>query len=98
MKRAAFKGYSQTQLKAIHARVLVMIGDHEGIRPEHAVEMFRQIPDAQLAVFPGIDHFMVFVSPEKILATLAPFLDSTAAPSPSGPATKNKVKISSLRN
>lgn len=86
----AFKGYSQAQLKAIHAQVLVMIGDHEGIRPEHAVEMFRQIPDAQLAVFPGGDHFMLFVSPEKVLATLAPFLDSTAAPSPSRPATKTK--------
>jgi pimeloyl-ACP methyl ester carboxylesterase len=83
-----FKGYSEIQLKAIKAQVLVMIGDREGVRPEHAVEMFRQIPNAQLAVFPGGDHFMLFLSPEKVLATLVPFLDSNALASSRTPVPK----------
>jgi pimeloyl-ACP methyl ester carboxylesterase len=72
----AFKGYSDKELKEIKAQVLIMIGDREGVRPEHAVEMYRVIPNAQLAIFPRGDHFMIFQSPDKVLATLVPFLDA----------------------
>jgi pimeloyl-ACP methyl ester carboxylesterase len=51
-----------------------MMGDRDAVRPEHAVEMYRLIPNAQLAIFPGGDHFLLFSSPDKLLATLAPFL------------------------
>jgi len=53
-----------------------MQGDHEGVRPEHAVEMYRNIPHAQLAIFPNGDHFLLFMSPEKVLAVLIPFLEA----------------------
>jgi pimeloyl-ACP methyl ester carboxylesterase len=72
----AFKGYSDKELKEIKAQVLIMIGDREGVRPEHAVEMYRVIPNAQLGIFPRGDHFMIFQSPDKVLATLVPFLDA----------------------
>jgi pimeloyl-ACP methyl ester carboxylesterase len=72
----AFKGYSNKELKEIKAQVLIMIGDREGVRLEHAVEMYRVIPNAQLAIFPHGDHFMIFQSPDKVLATLVPFLDA----------------------
>jgi pimeloyl-ACP methyl ester carboxylesterase len=52
-----------------------MIGDREGVRIEHAVEMYRFIPNAQLAILPGADHFMIFQRPDTVLATLVPFLD-----------------------
>ena len=70
-----FKGYSAAEVKSIKAPTLIMQGDHDGIRPEHAVEMWRLIPKAQLAIYPGGDHFMLFSSPDKILATLMPFLE-----------------------
>jgi len=72
----AFKGYSEKELKEIKAQVLIMIGDREGVRPEHAVEMYRLIPNAQLAIFPRGDRFMLFQSPDRMLATLVPFLDA----------------------
>jgi pimeloyl-ACP methyl ester carboxylesterase len=72
-----FKGYSSAELKTIKTQTLIMVGDREGIRPEHAVEMYRLIPNSQLAVFPGGDHFMLWQSPEKVLATLVPFLDAS---------------------
>jgi pimeloyl-ACP methyl ester carboxylesterase len=75
----AFKGYAETELKGIKAQVLIMIGDREGVRIEHAVEMYRLIPNAQLGIFPGSDHFMLFQSPDKVLATLVPFLDAPLA-------------------
>jgi pimeloyl-ACP methyl ester carboxylesterase len=71
-----FKGYSAADLKAIKAQTLIMMGDRDAVRPEHAVEMYRLIPNAQLAIFPGGDHFLLFSSPDKLLATLAPFLNA----------------------
>ncbi|HZO89379.1 MAG TPA: alpha/beta hydrolase [Chthonomonadaceae bacterium] len=70
-----FKGYSAAELKEIKAQTLIMMGDREGIRPEHAVEMYRLLPNAQLALFPGGDHFMLWSCPGRVLSTLVPFLD-----------------------
>ena len=71
-----FKGFSREEMKSIKAPVLITLGDRDGVRPEHAVEMFRLIPNAQLALFPGADHFLIWQSPEKLLPTIAAFLDS----------------------
>jgi pimeloyl-ACP methyl ester carboxylesterase len=73
---AEFKGFAREDLKSIRAHVLITLGDRDGVRPEHAVEMFRLIPNAQLAVFPGADHFLLWQSPEKLLPTIAAFLDA----------------------
>lgn len=45
------------ELRSIKAPTLVMIGDADLVRPEHAVEMFRLLPHGQLAVLPASDHF-----------------------------------------
>ena len=36
--------------------------------------MFRLIPNARLAIFPGSDHFVLFTRPDTVLVTLMPFL------------------------
>jgi pimeloyl-ACP methyl ester carboxylesterase len=74
-------GFTREQLRSIKAHVLITLGDRDGVRPEHAVELFRLIPNAQLAVFPGGDHFLLWTSPEKVLTPVAEFLD---APVPDG--------------
>jgi pimeloyl-ACP methyl ester carboxylesterase len=71
-----FKGFSPEQMRSIKAEVLVTQGDHDAIRPEHAVEMFRLIPRSQLAIFPNADHFMIFMQPEKLQSTVVAFLDA----------------------
>jgi pimeloyl-ACP methyl ester carboxylesterase len=71
-----FKGFTREELKAIKAPVLITLGDHDGTRPEHAVEMFRLIPNSQLAVFPGADHFLLWQDPERMLPTIAAFLNA----------------------
>jgi pimeloyl-ACP methyl ester carboxylesterase len=77
-----FNGFTREQMKSIKAPVLITLGDRDGVRPEHAVDMFRLIPNAQLAIFPGADHFLLFQDPEKLLPTVAAFLDA------SGPKAK----------
>jgi pimeloyl-ACP methyl ester carboxylesterase len=71
-----FKGFAREDMKSIKAQVLITLGDRDGVRPEHAVEMFRLIPNAQLAVFPGGDHFLLWTSPDKVLSPIAAFLDA----------------------
>jgi len=71
-----FKGFAREEMKAIKAPVLITVGDRDVVRPEHAVEMFRLIPTAELAIFPGADHFLLWQNPEKLLPTIAAFLDA----------------------
>lgn len=48
-----FTGWSDEQMKSIKAPVLVMNGDSDVGSSEHAVEMYRIIPNCRLAIFPG---------------------------------------------
>lgn len=48
-----FKDRSDDQLKSIQAQTLLIIGDVDIVRPEHAAEMYRLIPHCQLAIIPG---------------------------------------------
>jgi pimeloyl-ACP methyl ester carboxylesterase len=48
-----FKDWRPEDIQSIAAPTLLVIGDADSVRPEHAVEMFRLLPHARLAVFPG---------------------------------------------
>ena len=80
-----FPGFAPADLEAIRAPVLITIGDRDGVRVEHAVAMYRKIPKAQLAVFPGADHFLIWQDPEAMLPTIAAFLDAPM-PGPNRPS------------
>jgi pimeloyl-ACP methyl ester carboxylesterase len=83
----AWKGFSPGQLSAIKAPVLIACGDHDLIPVERCAEWSRMIPNAQLAVIPDSGHFVLFSEPEKLLPTVAAFLD---APTPKVPiGTRN---------
>ena len=77
-----WKGFSPDELKAIKAPVLIACGDHDLIPVERCAELSRMIPNAQLAVIPDASHFVLFSEPEKLLPTIAAFLD---APTPKAP-------------
>ncbi len=48
--------YSDDEMASIKAPTLVIVGDQDVIKPEHAVAMFRAIPGAQLCVVPHEGH------------------------------------------
>ena len=58
---------------------IIMQGDRDGVKPEHAVEMMCLIPNSQLAVFPNGDHFIPDTRPDKVVDALMIFLDAPAA-------------------
>lgn len=75
-------------IQAIKAPVLIIIGDSDLVRPEHAVEMFRLLgggvfgdtpaglPNSQLAVLPGTSHVGVADRPELLVPMINSFLDA----------------------
>ena len=73
------KGLSPEELKSIKAPILVMIGDADFVRPEHAVEMYRLLPHGELAVLPQTGHFAPIERPQWVGSMARAFL---AAPMP----------------
>jgi len=59
-----FKDWPDEMLRNIQAPSLIILGDADVIRPEHAVAMYRLIPHAKLAILPMTDH-MKFVERAK---------------------------------
>jgi pimeloyl-ACP methyl ester carboxylesterase len=84
-------------IRKIAAPTLLIIGDSDSIRLEHAVELFQLLgggvmgdlaglPESQLAVLPGTTHFVppgsaVLDRADWLLSMIPPFLD---APMPEG--------------
>jgi pimeloyl-ACP methyl ester carboxylesterase len=80
-------------IQAITAPTLLIIGDSDLVRPEHAVEMFRLLgggvfgdtpaglPNSQLAILPGASHVTIVFRADLLIPIITPFLD---APMPEG--------------
>ena len=66
-------GFTNDELQRITAATLIIVGDGDIVTPEHAVEMFRTIPDAQLCVVPHAGHG---VMPKE---TVVAFLEDAGA-------------------
>lgn len=74
-------------IAALTTPTLIIIGDCDGTRPEHAVELFRLrgggvfgdvagLPAAQLAVLPGTTHVGMLDRAAWLLMMIPPFLDA----------------------
>jgi pimeloyl-ACP methyl ester carboxylesterase len=48
--------YAPEDLATITDPVLLLVGDRDGVSTEESVELFRLLPDAELAVAPASDH------------------------------------------
>jgi len=77
-----FKGWTADEIRSIRAPTLILLGDHDIVRPEHAVEMFRLMPDARLAILPATDHAKIVDRAAWELPMIEDFLD---APMPATP-------------
>ena len=72
---SAFKGWPSADIRSISAPTLVIAADRDIVRIEHTVELFRMLPQAQLAVLPGTNHFSYLLErPERLLSMISAFL------------------------
>src|SRR5688572_30654486 len=87
-----FKEWPSEAIQSLKAPTLIIIGDSDGTRPEHAVEMFRLLgggvfgdvaglPDSQLAILPGTTHVSLIYRADWLVSMITEFLD---APMPEG--------------
>jgi pimeloyl-ACP methyl ester carboxylesterase len=67
-------------LGAVASRTLVMLADDDEVILEHAIEMYRSLPDAELAIIPGTSHGLLHEKPALCNATLIEFLTMDPAP------------------
>lgn len=70
----AFEGWSDDELRATQAPALILVGDTDFVRLDHAIEMLELMPNAQLAVLPGTTHMGVIRRPAQVLSLVEPFL------------------------
>jgi pimeloyl-ACP methyl ester carboxylesterase len=60
-------------LEAITAPTLVLASDHDVIRDEHTVAIYRHIPNGELAIFPNATHMVPYDDPASFNATVERF-------------------------
>lgn len=74
------------QVRAVAAPTLLMFGDSDIVRPEHAVEVFRLLgggvagdtaglPKSQLAILPGTTHISLVQKTDWVVSMVEAFLD-----------------------
>jgi pimeloyl-ACP methyl ester carboxylesterase len=82
-----FEGWPREDIAAIEAPALVIVGDSDVVRPEHAVQMFRllgggvpgdlaELPRSRLAVLPGTTHVTLVERADWLASMVTEFLDA----------------------
>ena len=67
-------------LSRVSSRTLVMVGDDDEVKLEHAIEMYRSIPACELAVVPGTSHGLLVEKPELCNRMIIDFLSTDPVP------------------
>ena len=65
---------TDADLRSVSCRTLVMVADDDEVRLEHAIEAYRSLPDAELAVVPGTSHGLLVEKPGLCNLLITEFL------------------------
>jgi pimeloyl-ACP methyl ester carboxylesterase len=68
------------QLAGVTARTLVVSADDDGVHLEHILELYRGIPDSELAVVPGTSHLLAVEKPDVVTDLVLRFLTTDPQP------------------
>jgi pimeloyl-ACP methyl ester carboxylesterase len=90
---------SDGQMRSIHARTMVIVGDADGVTPEHAVAMFKlrgggdeeaaatgaisTVPQARLVILPATSHLSILAVVQVLEPMITAFLDDVPPATPS---------------
>jgi hypothetical protein len=66
--------FTHDDLGKIACRTLVMVADDDQVRLEHAVDLYRSLPDAELSVIPGTSHGLLVEKPGLCNMVITEFL------------------------
>jgi pimeloyl-ACP methyl ester carboxylesterase len=89
---------SDEEMRSISAPTMVIIGDADGVKPEHAVAMFelrgggdeqaaatgvlQDAPAARLVILPAMSHVGISAQTAVLAPMVSAFLDDAVAPTP----------------
>jgi pimeloyl-ACP methyl ester carboxylesterase len=71
---------SVEDLVGVSCRTLVMMGDDDEVKLEHAVEFYRSLPAGELAIIPGTSHGLMVEKPELCNSIIVDFLTQQPVP------------------
>ncbi|HWA87860.1 MAG TPA: alpha/beta hydrolase [Opitutus sp.] len=74
-----FKDIPEEKIRGIAAPTLVVCGDKDVVRPEHAVALFRLLRHAQIAIVPGAEHMALTSRVDLLGPMIERFLDGAPA-------------------
>lgn len=67
-------------LSGVTSRTLVVVGDDDEVRLEHAIAMYRGLDDAELMVVPGTSHGLLVEKPTLCNTVIVDFLTTDPVP------------------
>lgn len=89
---------SDAQLRSMSAKTMVIVGDADGVKPEHALAMFRlrgggdeeaaasgvlqQVPAARLVILPATSHIGISAESAVLVPMVSAFLDDVMPTTP----------------
>ena len=89
---------SDEQMRSISAKTMVIVGDADGVKPEHALAMFklrggddeeaaasgvlRQVPPARLVILPATSHVGIAGESAVLVPMVSAFLDDVPPKTP----------------
>ncbi len=95
---------SDEQMRSISAKTMVIVGDADGVKPEHALAMFKlrgggdeeaaatgvlqKVPAARLVVLPAMSHIGVSGESELLVPMVNAFLDDVPPVNPSSSSAR----------
>jgi pimeloyl-ACP methyl ester carboxylesterase len=90
---------TDAQLRSIQAKTMVIVGDADGVTPEHAVAMFKlrgggdeeaaatgtisEVPPARLVILPATSHISISAAVPTLEPMITDFLDDVPPANPS---------------
>ncbi|WP_327010457.1 alpha/beta hydrolase [Dactylosporangium sp. NBC_01737] len=78
--RAGDLALTAASLRAVGCRTLVLVGDDDAVSLEHTLQLYRGLPDAELAVVPRATHTLLAEHPRRCTDLVATFLSEPPAP------------------
>lgn len=89
---------SDVQMRSISAKTMVIVGDADGVKPEHALAMFKlrgggdeeaaasgmlqKVPAARLVILPATSHIGIFGESAVLVPMVSAFLDDVMPATP----------------
>jgi pimeloyl-ACP methyl ester carboxylesterase len=72
--------FTAADLRDIPPRTLVLVGDDDEVRLEHAIDLYRNLPDAELGIVPGTSHGLLVEKPDLCNQIIIDFLTTDPVP------------------